>query len=160
MQDDNLLQNTFLVQAGVVGGAMLLLLIIIAYLHFDEKISNFFGNCQKGYAKMVKTTKAKVRHRVVRTQKSAKARVMTKLKMIRAFQIGDKNNQNSDGRAKSGMSISVISKATMDQESNDTNPQIQNPNPGNPKSQPDGLTTSCLADPALSSLPNGFQSKV
>ena len=48
MQDDNLLQNTFLVQAGVVGGAMLLLLIIIAYLHFDEKISNFFGNCQKG----------------------------------------------------------------------------------------------------------------
>ena len=83
MQDDNLLQNTFLVQAGVVGGAMLLLLIIIAYLHFDEKISNFFGNCQKGYAKMVKTTKAKVRHRVVRTQKSAKARVMTKLKMIR-----------------------------------------------------------------------------
>ena len=61
------------------------------------------------------------------------------------------------------MSISVISKATMDQESNDTNPQIQN-NPGNPKSgissQPDGLTTSCLADPALSSLPNGFQSKV
>jgi hypothetical protein len=36
-----------------------------------------------GYAKMVKTTKAKVRHRVVRTQKSAKARVMTKLKMIR-----------------------------------------------------------------------------
>ena len=67
MQDDNLLQNTFLVQAGVVGGAMLLLLIIIAYLHFDEKISNFFGNCQKGYAKMVKTTKAKVRHRVVRT---------------------------------------------------------------------------------------------
>ena len=62
---------------------MLLLLIIIAYLHFDEKISNFFGNCQKGYAKMVKTTKAKVRHRVVRTQKSAKARVMTKLKMIR-----------------------------------------------------------------------------
>ena len=48
----------------------------------------------------------------------------------------------------------------MDQESNnDTNP-IQNPNPGNPKSQPDGLTTSCLADPALSSLPNGFQSKV
>jgi hypothetical protein len=60
------------------------------------------------------------------------------------------------------MSISVISKATMDQESNDTNP-IQNP--GNPKSggvssQPDGLTTSCLADPALSSLPNGFQSKV
>ena len=62
------------------------------------------------------------------------------------------------------MSISVISKATMDQESNDTtNPQIQNP--GNPKSggvssQPDGLTTSCLADPALSSLPNGFQSKV
>ena len=83
MQDDNLLQNTFLVQAGVVGGAMLLLLIIIAYLHFDEKISNFFGNCQKGYAKMVKTTKAKVRHQVVRTQKSAKARVMTKLKMIR-----------------------------------------------------------------------------
>ena len=57
------------------------------------------------------------------------------------------------------MSISVISKATMDQESNDTNP-IQNPNPGNQKSQPDGLTTSCLADPALSSLPNGFQSKV
>ena len=62
------------------------------------------------------------------------------------------------------MLISVISKATMDQESNYTNP-IQNPgNPGNPKSgvssQPDGLTTSCLADPALSSLPNGFQSKV
>ena len=83
--------------------------------------------------------------------------------LFTAFQIGDKNNQNSDGRAKSGMSISVISKATMDQESNDTNP-IQNPNPGNPKSgvssQPDGLTTSCLADPALSSLPNGFQSKV
>ena len=80
--------------------------------------------------------------------------------LFTAFQIGDKNNQNSDGRAKSGMSISVISKATMDQESNnDTNP-IQNPNLGNPKSQPDGLTTSCLADPALSSLPNGFQSKV
>ena len=84
--------------------------------------------------------------------------------LFTAFQIGDQNKQNSDGRAKSGMSISVISKATMDQESNDpTNPQIQN-NPGNPKSgvssQPDGLTTSCLADPALSSLPNGFQSKV
>ena len=83
--------------------------------------------------------------------------------LFTAFQIGDQNKQNSDGRAKSGMSISVISKATMDQESNDTtNPQIQNP--GNPKSgvssQPDGLTTSCLADPALSSLPNGFQSKV
>ena len=90
MQDDNLLQNTFLVQAGVVGGAMLLLLIIIAYLHFDEKISNFFGNCQKGYTKMVKTTKAKVRHRVVRTQKSAKARVMTKLKMIRGDNINTK----------------------------------------------------------------------
>ena len=67
--------------------------------------------------------------------------------LFTAFQIGDQNKQNSDGRAKSGMSISVISKATMDQESNDTNPQIQN-NPGNPKSgvssQPDGLTTSCL----------------
>ena len=49
-------------------------------------VSEFVKKCDElvtGYAKMVKTTKAKVRHRVVRTQKSAKARVMTKLKMIR-----------------------------------------------------------------------------
>ena len=89
MQDENLLQepkeiqNTFLVQCAVVGGAILLLLIIIVYLHFDAKITKFVEDVQKGYAKLVKTTKAKIRHRVVRTQKSAKARVMNKLRMIR-----------------------------------------------------------------------------
>ena len=90
MQDENLLQkpeeplkNTFLTQVGVVGGAILLLLIIIVYLHFDAKITKFVEDVQKGYAKLVKTTKAKIRHRVVRTQKSAKARVMNKLRMIR-----------------------------------------------------------------------------
>ena len=77
-----------------------------------------------------------------------------------AFQIGNENRekQNTD-RAKSVLSISVISKA--DQSNPNSNPS-SNPNSGKKSEsipQPDGLTTSCLADPPTS-LPNGFQSKV
>ena len=85
MQDEKPeeIQNTFLVQVGVVGGAILLLLIIIVYLHFDARITKFIEDFKKGYKSCTKTTKAKIRHRVVRTQNSAKARVMNKLRMIR-----------------------------------------------------------------------------
>lgn len=84
MQDESSeFQNTFAIQAGVVGGAILLLIIIIVYLHFDAKITKFFEDSKSAWRSLVKVTKAKISYNVRKTQNSAKRRVMAKLQIIR-----------------------------------------------------------------------------
>ena len=50
------------VQSTVVGSAILFLIIILAYIHFDEDITNFFSNT----GKMFKSTVKKIRTRIRR----------------------------------------------------------------------------------------------
>ena len=50
------------VQSAVVGFAILLLIVIIAYLHFDEDITKFFSDT----GKMCKSTVKKIRTRIRR----------------------------------------------------------------------------------------------
>lgn len=167
MQDESSeFQNTFAIQAGVVGGAILLLIIIIVYLHFDAKITKFFEDSKSAWRSLVKVTKAKISYNVRKTQNSAKRRVMAKLQIIRGnFTIKDSKpildidvclafKIDSDKAAAHAQetcelpngSVSVISsKAASDMVSTAAAPtRLASSN---------GLTT---LDP--SSLPNGFQS--
>ena len=51
------------VQSSVVGLAIILLIIIIAYLHFDEDITNFFSNSRKMFKSNVKKIRTRIRRR-------------------------------------------------------------------------------------------------
>ena len=51
------------VQSSVVGFAIILLIIIIAYLHFDEDITNFFTNSRKMFKSNVKKIRTRIRRR-------------------------------------------------------------------------------------------------
>lgn len=82
-EDKDLYKNTFGVQVSVVGGAILVLLIIGVYLHFDAKITKFIDDAKSAWANLKKRTKARIRRRITKTRTSAKRRVMAKLQIIR-----------------------------------------------------------------------------
>ena len=53
--------NKRLVSLGVVSGALLFLIIIMLYLHFDAKITQFFEDLGSNIGKIKKAIKAKIR---------------------------------------------------------------------------------------------------
>ena len=54
------------VQAGTVGIAILLLIVIILYLHFDEIITKFFEDAIKYYKDTMKKVKARIRRKYLK----------------------------------------------------------------------------------------------
>ena len=53
--------NKSLVSLGVVSGALLFLIVIMLYLHFDAKITQFFEDLGSNIGKIKKAIKAKIR---------------------------------------------------------------------------------------------------
>ena len=75
-------KNTFWIQFGVVSLAIVVLLIIITYLHFDDNITKFTNDVKNAWKNLKNRTKARIRRKINKTQKSAKRRVMNKIKIL------------------------------------------------------------------------------
>ena len=120
------------VQSAVVGFAILLLIVIIAYLHFDEDITKFFSDTGKMCKSTVKKIRTRIRRKYLIMTGQAKQSIFNPQMAAKIRAIGQislafshKNNEIREINSKKSVmypldeegvvTISVISKPDGDQ---------------------------------------------
>ena len=82
------------VQAAVVGSAIVLLLVILIYIHFDETLTKFAEDTKKAYKELVKKVKLRIRRKYLKMTGKTKSlvapEIIAKIRAIGALSLAFK----------------------------------------------------------------------
>lgn len=96
----------------VVAGAILILVIIFVYVHFDAAITKFIEDAKKYKVSKIKKFKRMLRRKFSKadTKIRDKARILNKIRMLGALQLAAKRQAEAEEKKEaSGQTISIIS---------------------------------------------------
>ena len=85
------------VQAAVVGSAIVLLLVILIYIHFDETLTKFVEDTKKAYKDLVKEVKLRIRRKYLKMTGKTKSlvapEIIAKIRAIGQISLAFKVNK-------------------------------------------------------------------
>ena len=85
------------VQAAVVGSAIVLLLVILIYIHFDETLTKFVEDTKKAYKDLVKEVKVRIRRKYLKMTGKTKSlvapEIIAKIRAIGQISLAFKVNK-------------------------------------------------------------------